>query len=239
MREVVVRVVEKIGRSIVTEEEIERVCRRVLLELNLCPHEIVEEVKRALLREPVTLSTFYSDRFEVGSATYYCIHGVKPKPEELDKAYEEFVKSRKFLDSLELMEKLVDEFFYDYSVREGVVREYVGRRKYGVFFSLIDDVFEDVRVHARFASSYSGEYVIVVPTEDSPIPFIKFFRKYSELINSVGLKIWVVDVEREAIDPYIGYPRDLKLIGRFRNPRLATEVASLWRVNVKEADWYG
>jgi len=236
MREVVLRVAEKIGRNVVTEEEVERVCRRVLLELNLCPHELVDEVKRALLNEPVTLSTFYSDRFEIGGVRYYAVHGVKIEKQEIEVAYREYAKSRRFLDSLELMERLADKFFYDYSLREGVVREYIGRRKYGVFFTLIEDLFEDVRIHARFASRYNGEYVVVVPTEETPLPFIKFFKNYSELVNSYGIKVWVADVDRESLDPFIGYPRDLKLLSRFRNPELATKVASLWRVKVKEVD---
>jgi len=236
MKEIVLKVAEKIGRGIVTEEEVKRVCRRVLFEFGMCPYEAIEEICRALLKEPVILSTFYSDRLEINGVTYYSIHGANLKKEEIEEAYRECVKSRRFLDVLEIMEKIVDNFFYDYSVREGVVREYTGRKKYGVFFTLLEDLYGDIHTHAKFACQYNGEYAVAVPTESTPNPFIRFFKQYSELVNFSGIKVWVIDVERESIDPFIGYPRDPNLLSRFRNPRLATKVESLWRVNVKEVD---
>jgi hypothetical protein len=146
------------------------------------------------------------------------------------------LKSRRYLDQIEIMKRILDNFFSDYSARDGIVREYTGNCKYGVFLSLIDDVGKDIRHHIELARRYAGEYVVAVPTESTPLPFIKFFKHYSEDVKKAGFKVWVVDTQRESVDPFIGYPRDIKLLGRFKNPGLATSIASLWRVNVDKME---
>lgn len=231
-------------RVVVSEEEVERLIYRVCLSVlkdeaaGFGDSNLVEEVKESLLKEPVTVNSLYfSEKIEVADAVFYHIHTCKPTREQLEFAYEEMLKSRRFLDQIDIMKRILDNFFTGYSVRDGIVREYAkGKYRYGVFFSLIEDVGEDVQHHIELAKKYAGEYVVVVPTESTPHPFIKFFKRHSEDVKKADFKIWVVDTQRESVDPFIGYPRDFSLLGRFKNPKLATNIASLWRVNVEEME---
>ncbi|MFQ6051059.1 MAG: hypothetical protein ACE5K4_05145 [Candidatus Hydrothermarchaeota archaeon] len=136
--------------------------------------------------------------------------------------------SKWFLDPLNGLKSVVDRFFKDYKAREGIVREYTrDNYRYAVFFSLIDDVGNDLPAHLEFASDYSGEYVIITPTERTPAPFIKFFKERSDRLKAANIKIWVVDVDRKSIDPFIGYPKDFRLLRGFKNPKLASIIGSL------------
>lgn len=231
-------------RVVVSEEEIERLIYRVCLSLlkdkatGFADDKLFEDVKNSFLREPITINSLhYSERLEIADAVFYHIHTCRPTREQLEHAYEEMLKSRRYFDQIDIMKRILDDFFSGYSVRDGIVREYTkGKYKYGVLFSLIEDVDEDLQHHVEFAKRYPGEYVVIVPTENTPHPFIKFFKRHSEDVKKAGFKIWVVDTQRESVDPFIGYPKDFTLLRKFKNPKLATNIASLWRVNVEKID---
>ncbi len=66
--------------------------------------------------------------------------------------------------------------------------------------------------------------VIAVPTEKTPAPFISFFRE-----QDVGdALMWVADVERNTIDPFIGIPDDRAIENNFANPEQARRAVSIW-----------
>ncbi|MEA1957439.1 MAG: hypothetical protein U9N01_03680 [Euryarchaeota archaeon] len=67
--------------------------------------------------------------------------------------------------------------------------------------------------------------VIVVPTEKTPAPFISFFREH----DAGAAMIWVADVEKRTIDPFIGDPGDDDAIeANFANPEQARKAVSVW-----------
>jgi len=68
------------------------------------------------------------------------------------------------------------------------------------------------------------ERVIVVPTEKTPAPFISFFREH-DVGNAM---IWVADVEKNTIDPFIGNPEDEAIENNFANPEQARRAVSVW-----------
>ncbi|MEM2991541.1 MAG: hypothetical protein QXQ02_10220, partial [Halobacteria archaeon] len=157
--------------------------------------------------------------------------------EAIQKAYSEFLNFQKFLRERGKMKSILDDFFKGYEARKSIVREYFkDNYRYAVFISLFGDISEDLQAHLNFASKYSGEYAIIKRSDTTPEPFLNFFQQYSEQIKSANIKIWVVDVDKASIDPFIGYPRDLKLLKRFKNPKLATHIESLWRTKVEKID---
>ncbi|RCV63132.1 hypothetical protein C5S53_15415 [Methanophagales archaeon] len=77
--------------------------------------------------------------------------------------------------------------------------------------------------------SESGEeVVIVVPTEKTPAPFISFFRGH----DVSDAMIWVADVGKNTIDPFIGIPSDEAIENNFANPRQARRAVSIWMQNM-------
>ncbi|MEA2033078.1 MAG: hypothetical protein U9N41_05800 [Euryarchaeota archaeon] len=69
-----------------------------------------------------------------------------------------------------------------------------------------------------------SENVIVVPTEKTPAPFISFFREQ----DAGATMIWVADVEKRTIDPFIGIPEDEAIENNFANPEQARRAVSVW-----------
>ncbi len=231
------------GREVVTREELERRAIRSIFKsksieaLNL-DFDLVKEVVDSYIEFPVSLNCIhFSEKVEVGGVCFYHLHTSKPTREQFEEAYKEYVISSRFLDAIKKLDNVLRRFFEGYSFKNKIVREFSSsKHKYAVFYSLIDDVGEDLQSHIEFASKYGGEYVIVTLTEKDPNPFIKFFKNHSEKIKAANIKIWVVNVDKECIDPFIGYPKDFKLLKGFNNPKLASLVSSLWRVKIDKID---
>ncbi|RLI75527.1 hypothetical protein DRO97_03060 [Archaeoglobales archaeon] len=226
-------------RVVVTREELERKAIRAIIKsksvgaLNI-DYNLIQEIVDGYIECPISLNCLhFSEKIEIGDLSFYRLHTSKPTKDQFEEAYEECIISRRYIDALDRLDIIVDRFFKEYSVKEGVVKEYSKNKyKYAVFFSLIDDVDEDLQAHLDFAQDYDGEYVIVTLTEKTPCPFIKFFKNHSEKTKAANIKIWVADVDRDCIDPFIGYPKDFKLLKGFKNPKLASIINSLWRVKV-------
>ncbi|HID20733.1 MAG TPA: hypothetical protein EYP28_07370 [Methanophagales archaeon] len=73
-------------------------------------------------------------------------------------------------------------------------------------------------------SEVGKEKVIVVPTEKTPAPFISFFREH----DVSDAMIWVADVGKNTIDPFIGNPGDETIENNFANPGQARRAVSIW-----------
>ncbi len=220
-------------RNLTSEEEVERLAIRYLLREDPrfnSVHEFVSSVRKAIFEEPISLSCFFPDRVERGEGTLYARHAGK----RVDGvAVKEMLEARRVLDSQEIVKSVLSEFFGVEGVEDGVLLRFDRKNcRYTVFVSTVRELFEDIDFHMTLAGE--ERHVVVLLTEKTPLPFIAFFRQYSETVRRAGVLIWVVDVERESVDPFIGYPPEKELIGRFRNPKLATKIESLWRVNVKD-----
>lgn len=77
-------------------------------------------------------------------------------------------------------------------------------------------------------SGQQPDRVILVPSSESLEPFMQFFRMNGRAIEEAGLGVWVANIEKGTIDPFIGYTTDLDIYGQFSNPRLAEMVRSNW-----------
>ena len=232
------------GKEVTSEEEIKRIALRSMLQYfgvksaGYDYNQLLDQIVESLCDEPVSIhSLHYSEVIEIEGMRFRHIHTCKPTKESLELAYDELEKSASFLNSLNVMKEVTDNFFKGYVTEDGLIKLYTHEKfKYGVYYSIIEDVGEDIEIHKDIAKNFDGEYVIVVPTEKELAPFLRFFARHSEDVKMAGFKIWVVDPKKKSIDPFIGYPKDFRLIGRFKNPKLATIVNSLWRVKVEKLD---
>lgn len=78
--------------------------------------------------------------------------------------------------------------------------------------------------HSLLESSEVGEEkVFVVPTEKTPAPFISFIREHD-----IGTMIWVVDVAKRTVNPFIGTPQDTEIENNFEEPEQARRAVSVW-----------
>jgi len=229
-------------RKVVTEEEVRRKAIRCALKV-LGPQlvdadvELIEDVACSLIDCPISLkSIHFSEKVKIGDIFFYHLHTEKPEKEDFELAYGEYLKSRRYLDNFDVMQEVTDNFFGGYSARGKYLRDYSKDKTYKVFYSTIDDVFEDIKDHLEMVDKVDGEYVVVVPTEKELNPFLKFFKRYSEDAKRAELKIWVVNPDAKTIDPFIGYPKDFRLLKGFKNPKAAALVSTYWRVDVKEMD---
>jgi len=241
------KIIEKLSemlsqRSVVTLEELKvKAIRASLKALGLgvvnLEKEGLDEIACSFVDCPLSLkSMHFSEKVEFNGVEFYHLHTKVPSREEVAFAYEEYVRAKDFLGKLEKMFETMDKFFVDYSKQGQYLRVYSKRNRYAVFFTTIRDCYEDVEVHTEIAKSYEGEYVVVVKVEDKLDEFLKFFKAHSEKVKRANAKIWVVNPDKMSVDPFIGYPKDLSLISRFKNPRFATQINSLWRVKVDEID---
>ncbi|MEM1578822.1 MAG: hypothetical protein QXN34_05965 [Archaeoglobaceae archaeon] len=242
-REVIENLAENLcNRVVVTEEELKRRALRVALKVhgfemvNLTNEQLMEIVQ-SFIESPITLNSLYfSEEVDGYGVKFYHLHTKSPSRRDFEIAYEEFLKSKEFLSNLERLMISADKFFFDHSKKGQFLRIYSGRNSYCVFFSTISDTFEDAKLHLELAKKFNGEYIVIVQTEKDPRDFIRFFKHYSEEFKRINAKIWVANVENLSIDPFIGYPIDFTLISRFRNPKFATLINSLWRVKIDGID---
>ncbi|AGK62205.1 hypothetical protein Asulf_02252 [Archaeoglobus sulfaticallidus PM70-1] len=230
--------------EVVTEEEIKAKTPRAVLRVlgnEAAGIENIEDIEgvvvESLLDTPYSISSpHYSEKLSLNGVDFYHIHVCKPSKDDLEEAYDEYLRGKRFIEIRDRMLETSDSFFQGYHAEGSLLRKYTGKTTVYVFFSLMDYVFEDVDYHLNLAESLNGNYVVIVPTEKTPEKFVKFFKLYSEKAKKCGLKIWVCNIQDGYLDPFIVYPRDLNLVRRFRNPKIASLIASMWRVNVEKID---
>lgn len=70
--------------------------------------------------------------------------------------------------------------------------------------------------------------IILVPSSETLEPFVQFFREKGEKAEDKGIQIWVTNLERGTIDPFVGFTTDLDIYNQFDNPRLAEMVRNNW-----------
>ena len=73
-----------------------------------------------------------------------------------------------------------------------------------------------------------SDYIILVPSSETLEPFVQFFQENGQAAEDKGLQIWIMNLEKGTIDPFIGYTTDLDIYNQFDNPRLAEMVRNNW-----------
>ena len=73
-----------------------------------------------------------------------------------------------------------------------------------------------------------SDYIILVPSSETLEPFVQFFQENGQAAEDKGLQIWIMNLEKGIIDPFIGYTTDLDIYNQFDNPRLAEMVRNNW-----------
>jgi len=149
---------------------------------------------------------------------------------DFHRAYEAFKRSREEL--LELVERnlydLVTDFMADagYSLKE---RTEVGIRFTGRAGMELEVMAQPRIGMVRLNECLSDGRVVLVPHEESPSPFIEFFRDWSNAAEEAMMQLWVANMEEGTIDPFVGNTIDPNIYKQFKNPGLSTRIRSTWR----------
>jgi len=83
---------------------------------------------------------------------------------------------------------------------------------------------------ARFEPALDSgpDRIVLVPSRESLEPFMQFYREKGREAEEKGIQIWLANLEKGIIDPFIGYATDMDIYRQFKNPRLAEMVRNNW-----------
>lgn len=109
---------------------------------------------------------------------------------------------------------------------ERMLRATKGNLKLEVF------IIPSINIAPDYAGSMDSDrdYVMVIPTEKTPAPFIQFCREKAEEFAGKKVQIWVGDPEKKTINPFLGYTHDDDIYRNFENPKLAAFACRMYGV---------
>ena len=151
---------------------------------------------------------------------------------------EDFAEAnRKFLESMPELRTIMRQSL------TGLLVEFMGEAGYILTSDKTGELLFDApdkKVRAFVASSVrsldidkcrgeQGEDVVaLVPSGENLEPFVQFYRENGLKAEKREIQIWVTNMEKGSIDPFVGYTMDLDIYNQFENPRLAEMVRSHW-----------
>lgn len=181
---------------------------------------------------------------QINGKIFHFLHTQRYSKQDFDNAYRKFLISLPELKSM-LCQSLVDlltEFMQNagyHLVEEKPIErgshylrfEAKGRKVNALVFTSIKSLdMSKLRKEAESVtdSRDGADSVILVPSSESLEPFVQFFREKSAEVEEAGVQIWIANMEKGTIDPFIGYTTDMDIYEQFKNPRLAEMVRSNW-----------
>jgi len=166
----------------------------------------------------------------IGGRIFHFSHTKKYSKADFDQAYRQFLSSIPELrillrDSLvDLLKEFMAEAGYQPSTEGGGELRFqaANRRARAFVFGSIRSIDREHRATAE------EDCILLVPSGENLAPFVEFFKEEGERAAEMGLQIWVANMERGTIDPFVGYTVDMDIYRQFSNPRLAETVRTHW-----------
>ena len=185
------------------------------------------------------ISVFSPDmrtRINYQGEIFYCLPVHRYMSDELEEAFLRWAKIRSPLSALKsVVKEFMAQSGYQIKIknknekRENEQLEMVAVKNKNRSIHII--IFPSIKFVPHFVeeallenSEAREEKVIIVPTEKTPAPFISFVREQ----NIGDAMVWVADVEKKTIDPFIGNPEDEAIENNFANPEQARRAVSVW-----------
>jgi hypothetical protein len=236
--------------KVLSEGELRLKIREYLQALSETEREELERNLRDNIEEQIfksitsheKISVFSPDmhtRINYQGEVFYCLPTHGYLAEELEAAFLRWTKLRSPLSALKpTLTEFLDRCNYELKDETGNREEVhcelkaekkdsTDRKRLHLFiFSSIKFVPLFIEEHhaALEKNGKEEEKVIVVPTEKTPAPFISFVREH----EVGGVMIWVVDVEKRAVNPLIGSSKDAEIEKNFANPEQARRAVNVW-----------
>jgi len=157
-------------------------------------------------------------------------------PEEMEKAFKRLV-NLKFPGISQLVEDIIE----DLNKKSGYEVSDVEVQMTGVYKSikavkgdcelqmyispsiiLVPEILEELR-------DITVEHAVVVPSENSPAPFVNFIRENMEKVReNTKMMIWVVNTDQKSISPFLGTPGDKEIWKNFKDPERSLQATQNW-----------
>lgn len=217
-------------------------------EADLSPEE-QEDIKKLMGNKHVAAGVFQNvvsgapvffdlpklDTYTVmGGRLFHFLHTVKYGRKDFDNANRRLAQERHalkslFIDNLAwILTCFMEGAGYRLSGRSGnrMIFEAGDRTAEALVYSSINAVSLDD------CKAFQGENcVVLIPSAENVEPFMKFYREKGAAAEEAGIQIWVGNLEKGTIDPFIGYTTDMDIYGQFGNPRLAEMVRTNWKAS--------
>lgn len=171
---------------------------------------------------------------QINGRIFHFLHTKRYSKQDFDNAYRKFLTSLPVMKSMlrrsltDLLKELMENAGYRLIKEDshGLRFEAEGRKVNVQVLTSIKSL--DPRKLKKEADEEEADSVILVPSSDSLEPFVQFFREKGTHIEDGGVQVWVANMEKGTIDPFLGYTTDLDIYEQFNNPRLAEMVRSNW-----------
>jgi hypothetical protein len=182
--------------------------------------------------EPVFSSLPKLDTYTtLNGRIYHFLHTEKYSKQDFDDAYRKFLQSLPELKTLmcenlaETLEDFMSEAGYNltYENLPEMAFEAGERRIYALIFTSVKSLHPE-----KCEPRAGGESVVLIPSGESLEPFVQFFRDHGEAVTEKEVQVWIANMEKGTVDPFIGYTTDMDIYEQFKNPRLAEMVRANW-----------
>jgi hypothetical protein len=175
---------------------------------------------------------------QINGHIFHFLHTKKFSKQDFDNAYRKFQNERYDLRMILLqgLKDLLEEFMKDagYRLQKDNSEQLINRDQ--LIFEAADrklkaSIFSSVKAldSCKCLQEMEKDLVILLPSGEDLEPFMKFFREKGQAIEESGGQVWVANMEKGTIDPFIGYATDMEIYQQFKNPRLAEMVRTNWK----------
>jgi hypothetical protein len=182
--------------------------------------------------DPVFFNLPRLDSFTlIGGRIFHFSHAKNYSKADFEAAYRQFLDSIPELgillqtSLLDLLKEFMAEAGYQPSTEKGGELGFQATGRKARAF-----VYRSIRSIDRVHRARAGEdCILLVPSGESLAPFIEFYKEEGEMAAEKGVQIWVANMERGTIDPFVGYTTDMDIYRQFNNPKLAETLRTHWR----------
>ncbi|MFH1623909.1 MAG: hypothetical protein ABID54_01985 [Pseudomonadota bacterium] len=187
----------------------------------------------------VRLSVFSPDmhvRLNYLGEVFYCPPTHKYMPDELEKAFKRLVNLR-----LPKVSQIVEDTIRGLMDKSGYEVSDVPSQVTGVYksFKAVKDgrelqlfIFPSsvfVSEGLEVLKGIAVESAVIVPSENSPAPFVNFIREHIDTVReSAEMMIWVVNVAQGTVTPLLGRPGDDEIWENFTDPEKSLQASQNW-----------
>jgi hypothetical protein len=183
-------------------------------------------------KEPIFFDLPKLDTYtQMSGHIFHFLHTRKYSKQDFASASSKFLRSLPELKLilLQCMKDRLKEFManagYTLTCEDGQSLTFTARERTVKAFAVTSVKSLDLQ---NYSAKPAMDYIILVPSSETLDPFVQFFREKGEEAEDRDLQIWIMNLEKDTIDPFIGYTTDLDIYNQFDNPRLAEMVRSNW-----------
>ncbi|MHC1579416.1 MAG: DUF6834 family protein [Candidatus Alkanophagales archaeon] len=228
----------------VINREVEKLGDDVRAELEAALEGSLPELIFKSITTHEKLSVFSPDlhvKINYQGEIFYCPPSHRFMHEEIEKAFLRLAFLRTPLDKMsEVMKSFLERAgytVYEIERKDKHVEMSAGKRYTHLKLFLLPTVcyiptfLSELR--ARGGLEEGKRTVFVVPTEKTPLPFIRFFREFP---LDEDILVWVANVEKGAVNPFIGNLEDDDIERCFEDPDRARCAVSTWMRRMQMPD---